>query len=214
MRKNVACGFTAPRSSAVGSQHCKRPQLPIREAQFWFPDADRQLLPNGRTRDLPVPRDKERMHMPGSVTTLVRVLALKCARPCCLPLIAQRRHPGFMLSRLNCWPMHSPTDASPAPSRAPVHGSGPMRFAIPSSQRTCHRLLLAGIPALTRFSFWHGTWCPAFFHSVCATEPCSLGGCEAISFLVFLARFLARVAAAISSMVLTTAGIGLPKRLT
>src|SRR5271165_5172396 len=57
-------------------------------------------------------------------------------------------------------------------------------------------------------------WCSAFFYSVCATEPCSLGGCEAISFLVFLARFLARAAAAISSMVLTTAGIGLPKRLT
>ena|SRR5208337_2529478 len=52
------------------------------------------------------------------------------------------------------------------------------------------------------------------FYSVCATEPCSLGGCEAISFLVFLARFLASAAAAISSMVLTTAGIGLPKRLT
>src|ERR1700720_2241792 len=52
------------------------------------------------------------------------------------------------------------------------------------------------------------------FCSVCVTEPCSLGGCEAISFLVFLARFLARAAAAISSMVLTTAGIGLPKRLT
>src|SRR5664279_4453128 len=32
--QNVACGFTAPRSSAVGSQHCKRLQLPVREAQF------------------------------------------------------------------------------------------------------------------------------------------------------------------------------------
>jgi hypothetical protein len=34
--QNVACGFTAPRSSAVGSQHCKRLQLPVREAQFRF----------------------------------------------------------------------------------------------------------------------------------------------------------------------------------
>jgi hypothetical protein len=34
--QNVACGFTAPRSSAVGSQHCKRLQLPVREAQFGF----------------------------------------------------------------------------------------------------------------------------------------------------------------------------------
>jgi hypothetical protein len=40
------------------------------------------------------------------------------------------------LSRLNGWPMHSPTDASPAPSREPAHGSGPMRFATPSSWRT------------------------------------------------------------------------------
>src|ERR1700730_2658149 len=32
--QNVACGFTAPRSSTVGSQHCKRLQLPIREAQL------------------------------------------------------------------------------------------------------------------------------------------------------------------------------------
>ena len=32
--QNVACGFTAPRSSAVGSQHCKCLQLPVREAQF------------------------------------------------------------------------------------------------------------------------------------------------------------------------------------
>jgi hypothetical protein len=32
--------------------------------------------------------------------------------------------------------MHSPTDASLAPSRVPAHGSGPMRFATPSSSRT------------------------------------------------------------------------------
>src|SRR5215467_12117591 len=32
--QNVACGFTAPRSSTVASQHCERLQLPVREAQF------------------------------------------------------------------------------------------------------------------------------------------------------------------------------------
>jgi hypothetical protein len=36
------------------------------------------------------------------------------------------------LSRLIGWPMHSPTDASPLLA----HGSGPMRFATPSSWRT------------------------------------------------------------------------------
>ena len=37
------------------------------------------------------------------------------------------------LSRLNGWPAHTPADASPVPSRAPAHGSGPMRIASPSS---------------------------------------------------------------------------------
>ncbi len=37
------------------------------------------------------------------------------------------------LTWLNGWPMHSPTDASPTPSRMPAHGLGPIRFAIPSS---------------------------------------------------------------------------------
>jgi hypothetical protein len=34
--------------------------------------------------------------------------------------------PGDWLSRLNGWPMHSPTDASSPSSRTPTHGSGPM----------------------------------------------------------------------------------------
>ena len=42
----------------------------------------------------------------------------------------------FKLSRLNGWPMRSPTDASTEPSRMPPHGSGPMWFATPSSRRT------------------------------------------------------------------------------
>jgi hypothetical protein len=42
----------------------------------------------------------------------------------------------FKLSRLNGWPMRSPTDASTEPSRIPPHGSGPMWFATPSSRRT------------------------------------------------------------------------------
>jgi hypothetical protein len=41
------------------------------------------------------------------------------------------------LSRLNGWPMHSPVNASPKPSRAPAHDSGPMWIATPSSQGTC-----------------------------------------------------------------------------
>ena len=42
-----------------------------------------------------------------------------------------------VISRLNGWPVCSPADASPLPSRADTHGSGPMRIATPSSQWTC-----------------------------------------------------------------------------
>ena len=40
---------------------------------------------------------------------------------------------GDWLSRLNGWPMPSPTDASSASLRTPTHGSGPMWIATPSS---------------------------------------------------------------------------------
>src|SRR5262249_21220982 len=45
--------------------------------------------------------------------------------------------PGDWLSRLNGWPMPSPTDASSASLRTPTHGSGPMWIATPSSWWTC-----------------------------------------------------------------------------
>src|SRR3954466_7911389 len=58
--------------------------------------------------------------------------------------------PGMRnLSRLHTWPMHSPTDASPTPSRVPTHGSGPMWFAIPSSQWTLTTYSLPVFPAHT-----------------------------------------------------------------
>jgi DNA polymerase V len=41
--------------------------------------------------------------------------------------------PGDWLSRLNGWPMPSPTDASSPSSRTQTHGSGPMWIATPSS---------------------------------------------------------------------------------
>src|SRR5262245_26130273 len=51
------------------------------------------------------------------------------------------------LSRLNGWLAHTPTDASLAPSRVPAHGSGPMRFATPSSWRTFTAYSLPVSPA-------------------------------------------------------------------
>ncbi len=53
----------------------------------------------------------------------------------------------FKLSRLNGWPMRSPTDASTQPSRIASHGSGPMRFATPSSWRTFTTYSLPVSPA-------------------------------------------------------------------
>ncbi len=41
------------------------------------------------------------------------------------------------LSRLNGWPMRPPVNASPRPSRATAHDSGPMWIATPSSHGTC-----------------------------------------------------------------------------
>src|SRR5262245_7751685 len=53
------------------------------------------LRPNGRTRDLPVPRDKERLHMPGSTTTPGHLDTRSCrAHACCLPPTERRRRPS------------------------------------------------------------------------------------------------------------------------
>jgi hypothetical protein len=53
------------------------------------------------------------------------------------------------LSRLNGWPMRSPVNASPEPSRATSHDSGPMWIATPSSQGTC---TLYSLPVSRRFA--------------------------------------------------------------
>ena len=60
--------------------------------------------------------------------------ALAMTPPSMLPsvLLTTSAPETFLLSRLNGWPMRSPTDASPTPSRMPTHGSGPMRIATPS----------------------------------------------------------------------------------
>jgi hypothetical protein len=72
--------------------------------------------------------------MPGSTTTPGRA-STRADAP---THVAFRYHDDVgtrdtVLSRLNGWPVYSPADASPSPSRAPAHGSGPMRIATPSS---------------------------------------------------------------------------------
>jgi hypothetical protein len=86
-------------------------------------------LSAGQTRELPVPA-KEAYH-----AGLPRALALACS--IILPsVISTASAPRIFLSRLNGWPVPSPTDASALASRPPMHGSGTMRFATPSSCRT------------------------------------------------------------------------------
>src|SRR5215468_7819595 len=67
------------------------------------------------------------------------VWALAFTRPSVLPsAFATASAPGIRIfTRLNGWPVCSPTDASPPPLRTTAHGSGPMWLATPSSYRTC-----------------------------------------------------------------------------
>ena len=57
------------------------------------------------------------------------------------------------MSRLNGWPVRSPTDASPTASRMPAHGSGADVVRYSFIAVDLHHLLLAGLPAHSRFTF-------------------------------------------------------------
>src|ERR1700731_1623665 len=94
---------------------------------------------------------KERLHMPGSLTTPGR----PGARADAPEYVAFHHMHGVgtqnrKLSRLNGWPMRTPVNASPRPSRATAHDSGPMWIATPSSQGTC---TLYSLPVSRRFAY-------------------------------------------------------------
>ena len=114
-----------------------------------LPDADRRQLPNGRSRDLPVPEQEASAHARVFDHAGSSERSQQRALTCCLPTFARRRHPGRTLSRLDGWPMHSPVNASPWPSRTTAHDSGPMWIATPSSQGTC---TLYSLPVSRRFA--------------------------------------------------------------
>jgi hypothetical protein len=76
--------------------------------------------------------------MPGSLTTPGRPDAHAVApEHVAFHLVHGVGTQNKTLSRLNGWPVHSPVNASPRPSRTAAHDSGPMWFATPSSQGTC-----------------------------------------------------------------------------
>src|SRR5207253_1520779 len=89
----------------------------------------------GGDEDIPVPAQEVCVHAEGLKTT--RGGEGPCddgPRACCLLLATTASAPRTaLLSRLNGWPMPSPTDASSASLRTPTHGSGPMWIATPSS---------------------------------------------------------------------------------
>ena len=91
----------------------------------------------GRTPRPPGSHAKERLHMPGSLTTPDRPFARITLGPFRLPSTERCRHAGtWILSRLNGWPVYSPVNASPLPSRAVAHDSGPVWIAGPSPYET------------------------------------------------------------------------------
>ena len=113
-----------------------------------LPDADQaallRLVGRGISRFPP----KKLLHMPGSSTTLGR----PDARADASDHVAFRLRNSVgaqdaIFTRLNGWPMHSPTDASLSPLQTTAHGSGPMRIATPSSCRTCTDYSLPVSPA-------------------------------------------------------------------
>ena len=92
-----------------------------------------QRTATGQTWDLPVPVQGASAHARFFDHAGPFGPCDDASETCCLPRSKQRRHPGDWLSRLNGWPMPSPTDASSASLRTPTHGSGPMWIATPSS---------------------------------------------------------------------------------
>ena len=99
------------------------------------------------------------MRSPGSRAKSVRtcqclrprraVWALALSRPSVLPSVSRTTSAPRMrvLSRLNGWPMRSPVNASPMPSRASAHELGVDAVRYSFIVMDLHHLLLAGLPA-------------------------------------------------------------------
>ena len=70
----------------------------------------------GQTWDLPVPAQEASAHARFFDHAGLSRRSRGRVRPCCLPPSQQRRRPGCeFFTRLNGWPMHSPTEASLSP---------------------------------------------------------------------------------------------------
>jgi hypothetical protein len=87
---------------------------------------------------------KELPHMPGSLTTPERQVLALSHRPVLPSVLSSTSASGLGLSRLNGWPMRSPVDASPTPSRVLTHDSGASVVRYTFTARDFHFLLFAG----------------------------------------------------------------------
>src|SRR5208283_3024822 len=113
-----------------------------------LPDADLRHPSAGQTRDLPVPVQRA-FHTCQGLRPRRAGRPLALTRPSMSPsvILTTSAPDTFKLSRLDGWPMRSPTDASTQPSRIASRGLGPMRFATPSSWRTFTTYSLPVLPA-------------------------------------------------------------------
>src|SRR4051812_37556538 len=114
---------------------------------FHQPQNQTPVPPLGKRTSAKIP---DRRHTPNLATVPRRVgRRLALSPPSVLPSVLSNTSAPRLLkfSRLNGWPMCSPTDASPTPSRVPTHGSGPVRIAIPSPWWTFTSYSLPVFPA-------------------------------------------------------------------
>ena len=129
-------GLVRPLHSYYGGVRTPRPRASSASARR-LPDADRS--PPGLARGSRSPGFRSRSlrtcqglgpRRTGNALALTRI-------PVSPSAVTTASASRLILSRLNGWPMRTPADASPPASRPTTHGSGPMWFAIPSSQWTC-----------------------------------------------------------------------------
>jgi hypothetical protein len=91
----------------------------------------------GQTWDLPVPAQRASTHASVSDHAGPAAARSNASRRIAFRLRNDVGVRDRIFSGLNGWPVHSPADASPPPSRATAHGVEPMWIATPSSCRTC-----------------------------------------------------------------------------
>ena len=118
-----------------------------------LPDADLRRPSAGQTRDLPVPVQRASAH--ARVFDHAGWDGTRAIAPPVLPsALSSASAPGSKdFSRLNGWPMRSPVNASPTPSRVSTHDSGASVVRYTFTARDFHSLLFAGFAGAPIMSF-------------------------------------------------------------